>query len=39
VTVYDTLNEADKEALRRVDDIRERIIRRLYGRIAGRGGA
>ena len=38
MSVYDALSEADKEALRRVDDIRERIIRRLYGRIAGRSG-
>jgi hypothetical protein len=39
MSVYDTLSEADKDALRRVDDIRERIIRRLYVRAAGHGGA
>jgi hypothetical protein len=38
MSIYDTLSENDKEALRRTDDIRERIHRRLYVRHVGHGG-
>jgi hypothetical protein len=38
ISAYDTLSESDKAALRQVDDIRERLIRRLYVRRAGPGG-
>jgi hypothetical protein len=37
-SVYDALSNADKQALRRADDIRERVIRQLYVRIGGHGG-
>jgi len=39
MSVYDTLSEANKDALRRVDEISERIHRRLYLRHAGHSGA
>jgi hypothetical protein len=38
MSFWDTLSDVDKEALRRVDEIRERFIRRLYVRHARHGG-
>ena len=38
MSFYDTLSEADKDTLRRVDEISERVHRRLYVRHAGHGG-